>query len=167
MRRVLHGVDTVSEWTGKGLSTFILIVMGLLLFEITLRYVFNAPTIWVHETSQHLFGAYSVLAGAYVLFKRQHISVDVIYRHFSPRTRAILDLVTSIMFFLFVGTILVYGVQMALHSIELRETSISPWHPPVYPVKCLVPLGAFLILLQGLAHFIRALSMAVRGRELA
>lgn len=167
MKYVLNGVNTVSEWTGKGLSIIVLIIIGLLLGEITLRYVFNAPTIWVHETSQHLFGAYSVLAGAYVLFKRQHITVDVIYRRFSPRTRAILDLVTSIMFFLFVGAMLVYGVQMALYSIELRQTSISPWHPPVYPLKCLLPLGAFLILLQGLAHFIRALSMAVRGRELA
>jgi len=167
MRRVLHGVDTISEWTGKGLSVFILIIMGLLLFEITVRYVFNAPTIWAHEASSYFFGAYSVLAGAYILSKRQHVTVDVIYGRLSPRTRAVLDLVTSIMFFAFVGTLLVYGAQVALHSIELRETSFSPWHPPMYPIKCMLPLGAFLILLQGLAHFIRALSMAVRGRELA
>ena len=167
MKRVLHGVDTLSESTGKGLSIFVLVIMCLLLWEIMMRYAFNAPTIWVHETSQHLFGAYSVLAGAYILLKRQHIMVGVIYGRFSPRTRAILDLVTSIMFFLFVGTMLVHGAQMAAYSIERGETSFSPWHPPMYPLRCMLPLGAFLLLLQGLANFIRALSIAFKGRELA
>lgn len=166
MRRVLGGVDTVSEWSGKVVSMFIFLMIGILLWEITLRYVFNAPTIWGHESCQHLFGSYSVLAGAYVLLRFQHVRVDVIYGRFSPRGRAILDLVTYLIFFLFVGLMLWYGVKMGWHSVKIMEYSFSPWGPPIYPFKLTVPIAAFLILIQGLAHFIRALSMAIRGKEL-
>jgi len=167
MRCVLGGVDTVSEWSGKVIAMLIFPMIGVLLWEITLRYVFNAPTIWAHELSQHLFGSYSVLAGAYVLLRFQHVRVDVIYERFSPRGRAILDSVTHLMFFLFVGVLLVEGVQMAWCSVEIREFSNTPWAPPLYPLKLTVPIGAFLILIQGLAHFIRVLNMAITGRELA
>lgn len=167
MRRVLGGVDTVSEWSGKVLSMLIIIMISILLLEITLRYVFNAPTIWAHETCQHLFGSYSVLAGAYVLLHFQHVKVDVVYMRFPPRGRAILDLVTSLLFFLFIGLMLVYGVRMGWLAVKVMESSFSPWGPPIYPLKLTVPVAALLILLQGLAHFIRSLGMAIRGRELA
>jgi len=167
MRRVLGGVDTVSEWSGKVVSMLILFMLGILLMAVTLRYVFNAPSIWAHEACQHLFGSYSVLAGAYVLLHYRHVRVDVIYARFSPRGRAILDSVTYLIFFLFVGLMLVTGVKMGWHSVKIMEYSFSPWGPPIYPFKLTVPIAAFLILIQGLAHWIRALNMAITGRQLA
>lgn len=166
MRHVLRGIDAVSDWSGKLVSFLILFMMVILLVEITLRYVFNAPTIWAHETSQHLFGAYSVIAGAYVLLHFQHVKVDVIYARFSPRGQAIANSVTYLFFFLFVGLMLRYGIDIAWHAVEIKELSFSPWGPPIYPLKCCVPLGAGLILLQGLAHYIRFIHMAITGREL-
>lgn len=167
MTHVLGGVDTISEWSGKVVSMLILFMMCILLWEVTLRYAFNAPTMWAHETCQHMFGSYSVLAGAYVLLHYRHVRVDVIYGRFSPRGRAILDSVTYLIFFLFVGLMLVTGVQMAWHSVKIMEYSFSPWGPPIYPFKLTVPIAAFLILIQGLAHWIRVLNMAIRGKELA
>lgn len=167
MRHVLSGIDAISEWSGKLVSVLILFMMVVLLTEVTLRYVFNAPTIWAHETSQHMFGAYSVLAGAYVLLHFQHVRVDVIYARFSPRGRAIADSITYLLFFLFCGLMLKYGIDIATTAVKVKETTITYWHSPVYPAKCCVPLAAFLILLQGLAHYIRFLHKAITGRELA
>ena len=164
---VLSGIDTVSEWSGKVFSMIILIITGLLMFEITMRYIFNAPTIWAHETCQHLFAGYSILAGAYVLLYYAHVKVDVVYARFSPRRRAIIDSVTYLFFFIFVGLMLWHGIGMAAHSVRLNEVSFSPFAPPIWPLKLTIPIGAFLILLQGLAHFTRVLSMAVTGKELA
>jgi len=164
---VLGGIDTVSEWSGKIFSMIILIITGLLMFEITLRYIFNAPTIWVHETCQHLFAGYSILAGAYVLLYYAHVKVDVIYARFSPRRRAIIDSVTYSFFFVFVGLMLWHGIDMASDSVRIMEVSFSPFAPPIWPLKLTLPIGAFLILLQGLAHFSRVLSMAITGKELA
>ena len=166
MRRVLGGIDTISEWSGKIVSLLILVMVGVLLYEITLRYVFNAPTIWAHETSQHLFAAYSVLAGAYVLLHFEHVKVDILYSRLSLRARAILDSITYLMFFLFVIVMLVYGVQLASFAVKIKAASHTAWGPPIWPLRLMLPIGAFLILFQGLAHFIRALHAAILGKEL-
>ena len=164
---VLGVIDTVSEWSGKIFSMLILAITGILMYEITMRYVFNAPTIWAHETCQHLFGGYSILAGAYVLLYYAHVKVDIIYARFSPRGRAIIDSVTYLVFFVFVGLMLWHGIGLASHSVKIGEVSFSPFAPVIWPLKLTVPIGAFLIFLQGLAHFTRVLNMAITGKELA
>lgn len=167
MRRVLGGVEFVSDWSGRVLWVLILLIMVLLLWEITLRYIFNAPTIWAHETCQHIFGAYSVLAGAYVLLYHKHVKVDLLWSRFSPRGRAIIDSFTYLAFFLFIGIVLWQGWLIAWHAVQIMEVSLRPYPIPIYPLKLTVPIAAFMILLQGLAHFIRSLNMAITGRELA
>jgi len=166
MKRVLHGIDAISEWSGQVLGWLIVIMVGILLWEITLRYAFNSPTYWAHETAQHMFAAYSVLAGAYVLLHFQHVKVDFLYGRFPPRGRAILDLVTLLMFFLFIIVLLMLGVQQTLLCLRIKEIAIGVWGPPMYPVRSTIPIATFLIALQGLAHFIRSLSTAITGREL-
>ncbi len=167
MRRILAGIDAISEWSGKLVSVLIVIIMAILLLEVALRFLFNAPTIWIHELSMHMFGVYSVIAGAYVLLHDQHVKVDIIYLRFSPRTRAIIDSVTYLLFFLFIGMLLRYGIMIAWRAVELRQAvSPSPWGSPIWPTKLAVPVAAFLILLQGLAQFIRVLNIAIKGKEL-
>jgi len=164
--RLLHGIDAINERAGKAISILVVGMTGILCWEVILRYAFNAPTIWAHEVSGHIFAAYSVLGGAYVLLVNEHVRSDVVYARFSPRGRAILDLVTFPLFFMLLGLILVEGVPMALSSIEVREVTVSFLHSPVYPIKACIPIAAFLMLLQGLAHFIRALALVITGREL-
>lgn len=167
MRRVLAAIDFLSEWSGKLVSVLIFFLVGVLLWDVTLRFVFNSPTIWAHELSVHFFGAYSILAGAYVLLHHQHVKIDIFYIRFSARGRAIIDCFTYLMFFLFIGVMLKYGFDMAMRSVEFRETvSPSPWASPVWPTKLTIPLAALLMLLQGLAHFIRSLKLAITGKEL-
>jgi len=164
--RLLHGIDAINERAGKAISILVVCMTGILCWEVILRYAFNAPTIWAHEVSCHIFAAYSVLGGAYVLLVNEHVRSDVVYARFSPRGRAILDLVTFPLFFMLLGIILVEGIPMALSSIEVREVTVSFLHSPVYPIKTCIPIAAFLMLLQGLAHFIRALALVITGREL-
>lgn len=164
--RFLHGIDAINERAGKAISILVVCMIGIMCWEVILRYAFNAPTIWAHEVSGHIFAAYSVLGGAYVLLVNEHVRSDVIYARFSPRGRAIFDLVTFPLFFMLLGIILVEGAEMALRSIEVREITVSFLRSPVYPVKTCIPIAAFLMLLQGLAHFIRALALVITGREL-
>jgi TRAP-type mannitol/chloroaromatic compound transport system permease small subunit len=167
MRRVLAVIDFLSEWSGKLVSVLIYFLVGILLWDVTLRFVFNSPTIWAHELSVHFFGAYSVLAGAYVLLHHQHVKIDIFYIRLSKRGRAILDCCTYLMFFLFIWVMLKYGFEMAWRAVELRQTvSPSPWASPVWPTKLTIPVAALLMLLQGLAHFIRSLKLAITGKEL-
>jgi TRAP-type mannitol/chloroaromatic compound transport system permease small subunit len=129
-----------------------------------MRYIFDSPTIWVNEISGHIFGMYAVLGGGYVLLTQEHIKSDVLYARFSRKSQAIIDLVTSPIFFLLVGVIFFEGLEMAQKSIMYRETTVSFLRSPVYPVKACIPIAAFLLLLQGVAQFIRNLGVVFKGR---
>lgn len=164
-RSLLKIIDSISEWAGKCTSFLILPGIAVLAWEVISRYVLNQPTMWAHGTSQRLFAIYYVLGGAYVLRYRDHVNVDLIYSRFPLRTKAILDLITSLAFFAFCGVLLWQGLGFALTSLSQLEPDDTPWRAPVYPVKLMIPVGALLILLQGLANFSRNLVTAITGRK--
>ena len=164
-RSLLKIIDSISEWAGKCTSFLILPGIAVLAWEVISRYGFNQPTMWAHGTSQRLFAIYYILGGAYVLRYRDHVNVDLIYSRFPPRTKAILDLITSLAFFVFCGVLLWQGLGFAMTSLSQLEPDATPWRAPVYPVKLMIPVGALLILLQGLANFSRNLVTAITGRK--
>jgi TRAP-type mannitol/chloroaromatic compound transport system permease small subunit len=165
MKRFLQAIDRINEQTGKVVSYLILFLVGVILYEILVRYLFNSPTIWAHETSQMIYGAYVILLGGYVLQRGGHVNVDILYHRFKPRTRAIIDLFTWLLFFYFCGLLLWKGGEMAWDSFKVLETEPTAFAPPVYPIKMMIPLGALIILLQGLAKFIRDFNLAISGKE--
>ena len=157
MRCLLHVLDNIGDWSGKIISPLLAAVIVILIYEIVMRYVFNTPTNWAHETSQFLFASYALLSGAYTFRHRLHVNMDIIYNRFSPRMKAIVDLLTSFIALCFIISLLWWGGLTAWESVQLRETSTTNWAPPLYPVKLMLPLGAALLLLQWLAKFIRDL----------
>ena len=167
MRKALRVIDSISEWSGKTISFVILVIIAITVYEVVVRYAFNAPTPWSHEMASYLFGYLWVIGGAYALLKEQHVKMDLLYVRVPLRWRAILDLISAPLFFIFVGLILWKGWESAWLSLSILEHSSSDWGPPIYLVKIALPLGSFLLLLQGLAKFIRALSTASTGREAA
>lgn len=163
---VLKGIDAISEWSGKIISFLIFIGIGVLVYEVTARYVFNAPTIWAHGITQRLFASYAILLGAYCLQQGGHVRVDIIYNLFPLRARAILDLIMAVGFFLFCGVLLLWGADFAITSVQMQERCNTVFNAPLYPVKVMVPIGALLIILQGLANFVRSLFIAATGRSM-
>jgi TRAP-type mannitol/chloroaromatic compound transport system permease small subunit len=162
----VHVVDSINYYTGKYVSYFVLAFVILIGYEVLMRYAFKSPSIWAEEAAIMAHGIYFMLGGVYTLLHNKHINVDVLSRNWSPRTKAIIDCFTSVMFFFFIILLLWKGGEMALHSIEKLEHSMSVWRPIIYPVKSVVPLAAFLMLLQGIAQFIRNLTLGITGREL-
>ena len=75
-----------------------------------------------------------------------------------------LDIVTYILFFFpFLFVILYEGIKYAANSWAMRETSWSVFAPPLYPIKTVIPVMAFLLLIQGVAVFLRQLHIAIKG----
>jgi TRAP-type mannitol/chloroaromatic compound transport system permease small subunit len=165
VEKFLKTVDRISELSGKGVSFLVIPLVAVIMYELIARYVFQSPTIWVHETAQMIYGAYVILLGAYVLQRGGHVNVDILYGRFSRRTRAAIDLFTWLLFFYFCGLLLWMGGEMTWESFLVRETEPTSFAPPVYPIKAMIPIGAFLILLQGLAKFIRDLTLVITGKE--
>ena len=155
LKAFLKLIDAVNDRVGNLLSYFLFFFFVLLLMEVILRYFFNSPTVWANELAQMLFGAYAILAGGYILRTGGHVNVDILYSRLSRKQKAVLDIVTSSLFFLFCGMLLVYGGSLAWDSLARFEHSQSAWNPPLYPAKLMIPLAALLLMLQGLAKLIR------------
>jgi TRAP-type mannitol/chloroaromatic compound transport system permease small subunit len=159
----LHMIDHTNDWIGSHLSYLMVPFVLLTVFEVFMRYCLNTPTQWAEELVLLVFGPYSVLGGAYTFVHNLHIRVDVVWSHFSERKKAIADLITSLLFFFFVVLVLWKGGKMALESVRNLEHTQSVWSPVIYPTKLTIPVAAFLVLLQGLAKFIRDLYFVVEG----
>ncbi len=91
-------------------------------YEVMARYVFNSPTNWVHESMFLMFGMQYMLSGAFAYKEDQHVRVDVLYAKLSTRGKAIGDIVTSVFFFIFIGTMLWTGGRFALDAIASTST---------------------------------------------
>ena len=154
LRGFVNTINVVNDWVGDKLAYFLFGFFVLILLQVMLRYVFNAPTVWASELAQMLFGAYVVLSGGHILRVGGHVNVDIIYSRLSSRGKALIDICTSVLFFLFCGLLLVYGGSMAWDSVMQLETSGSAWDVPVYPLKLTIPLAALLLIFQGLAKLI-------------
>ena len=165
MRRFLSVIDRLNNRVGLTVSYLVLFIMGVTLFEVISRFIFNSPTVWAHETTEQLFGTYIILAGGYALLYKTHIRIDVLWRRLSPRGKVIADLATCGFAFLFLGVLLWTGIRMAWDSTQILEASESVWGPPIFPLKIFLAVGALLIFLQLIANTVRNLRQAITGVE--
>lgn len=162
----INFVENVSDIIGKIVGFLIYPIMLVLVYEVVMRYAFNSPTIWAHETSCMFYGTHFVLGGAYALRHDAFVNVEVLYMRFSKRTKAIIDLCSWTMFYIFVGVLFFEGLPWAWSSFTVREFSDSTWGPYIWPVKFTIPIAAFFMLLQGSTKTIKDAYMAITGREL-
>jgi TRAP-type mannitol/chloroaromatic compound transport system permease small subunit len=137
---------------GEFVAYWSIIAVFVYYYEVIVRYVFNSPTNWAHEGMFLMFGMQYLLAGGFCLRENAHVRVDVIYMHFSRKTKALVDVITSTFFFIFVITLLVTGWIFFNDSFSINEVSFTEWGIQYYPIKFALPLGAALILLQGIAR---------------
>ena len=160
----LRIIDKINKAVGEVSSFLIYILMGMILYEVILRYLFNSPTAWAHDLSTHVFAASVVLAGGYVLLHEGHVNMDVILKRLPTRAGAILNLVTYLFFFFFCVILIWKTWDGAVRAVGFMEVTNTPAHIPIYPVKALLPLGPILLLLQGIAKYIRYIQTAITGK---
>ena len=160
MKRVqsaLALIDAMNEWVGKIFSFIVIAIMLVAFMEVMLRYVFSRPTTWAWEVNVQLLALITFFGAGYTLLYNRHVKLDMLILRLSPRRRALVDLITGLFFFFACGLIIYEGVKAAWHSVSIREHLYTVFAPPIYPLKCLLPIGVSLLLLQGIAKFIRDL----------
>jgi TRAP-type mannitol/chloroaromatic compound transport system permease small subunit len=166
LRGLCRLVDAVSEYTARVAIWGVLALVFVLTWEVLLRSLFNMPTIWAHESTQYFFGFYFALGGAYCLKIGGMVRVDTVIRLFGPRTRALIEGVTGLVALIFMTALVWTGFEVAWDSIVHNEHSISPWGPPVYPLKIIALLGSVLLGMQSLVKLLRDLAFGLLGKEL-
>ena len=162
---VLRAIDSLSENTGKIVSWFMVLCVLFILYEVIMRYFFNDPTRWVFETTLMLWGAYFVMVTAWTHKVGGHVAVDIIYNRFPLRVRLTLDLVFCLVLCLpWIGALVIGGIDVAANAWKIKECTASPWGPPVYPIKTVLPIAFTLLGLQCLTKFVRDLVTLIRGK---
>jgi TRAP-type mannitol/chloroaromatic compound transport system permease small subunit len=155
--RFIYGIDQLSKTVGHALAWCIIILTRGTSYEVLVRYALNNPTSWAFDFSYIMYGALFFMAGAYALSRNGHVRGDFIYRMWRPRVQASVELTLYFLFF-FPGVLaLVYaGWLYGYDSFKIREVSVnSPVGIPVWQLKILIPFGAALLALQGLAESLR------------
>lgn len=164
MLRLVQIIDNISDYAGKVLSGSIIIITVILVFEVIMRYLFNDPTIWVHEVSGFIFVIWFMFGGSYALRHKAHVNVDLMYSRLKPRGKAILNIFTSMFVFLICWSFLWFGSKAAWGSLISLERSNTVWAPPFYPVKILIVIALIMFTLQVLADFIRSIYVATGSK---
>ena len=168
IRTVVRAVDRVAEWSGLLFCWLIVPLVFAMVYEVIARYAFNAATIWSYDISYMMYGSHFMLGAAYTLLRGGHIRTDIFYMKWSTRTKGIVD-ASLYLFLFFPGMALFFwmGLQEALQSWDIREVSdASPWRPPLYPLKTVIPVAAALIIIQGVSEFLKSFYAATKGHRL-
>jgi TRAP-type mannitol/chloroaromatic compound transport system permease small subunit len=165
MAPVVNGINAISETVGKAVSLLFIALVFTVSIDLLTRYFTGRSTFWAFDINYMIFGTNFMLAGAYAMKHDSHVRVDVIYQQFSPRTRAVLDVVFLALVMIPLSSFMFYSTWIDfLNSVAARETSmVSSWRPPIYPYKAVMPLAFLLLLLQSIGNFITSSVIAVKG----
>ncbi|ATX77619.1 MAG: TRAP transporter small permease [Reinekea forsetii] len=157
-------LDVWIDKLGNFVSYAFMVSVAISFYEIISRYFFDAPTIWVHETTIMICALCMAYGGAYCLARDSHIRIRVIYDVVGPKGKRILDIINgvlSVFYCLLIAYAAFILAEKALFNPlgEFRlETTGSAWDP-IYPA--LVKTGLFLVLitmtLQSLLHLVQAI----------
>lgn len=149
-------IDTINEKIGHAVSWALLIAVLICSGNAIVRYSLNTSSNAWLEIQWYLFSAIFLLASAYTLRRNEHVRIDVIAGRFSKRTQVWIDLLGFLIFLLpMTSIILYYAVPYAMVSFREQEVSSNAGGLIVWPAKILIPIGFFLLTLQGISELIK------------
>ena len=165
----IRRIDILSKSFGHAFSWCVLILTASTCFEVFMRYVLNSPTVWAFDMSYMMYGALFMMSGAYAVSRNSHVRGDFIYRKWSNRTQAKVDLTLYVIFFFPAIFAMVFtGSQYAFESMRILESSVnSPAGVPVWPLKMVIFVAGVTLLIAGAAEVMRCLVCLRTGEWLS
>ena len=179
MAKTIEFIDRNMLVTGKIVCWITVPLIFAMVYEVIGRHFFNRPTLWSFDVSRMLAGALFMLGAAYTLSKGIHIRADFLYRNWKVRNQAKVDLFLYLLFF-FPGFLVFFLVSFdyAYTSIcgrsdlmeclggkvRIQRAMDTTWMPVMWPLKSCMPIGAFLLLVQGISEVLKSYYAFVKGR---
>lgn len=157
--------DAVNRVIGRFAMYLIFAMMGILLYSVLSRTIFDSPVIWAVEMAQMTMAAYYLLGGGYSLQLDSHVRMDLVYGHWSIRRQAFADSITAFCLVSYLIVLLYGGISSTQYAIEYGQKNYSVWAPPMAPIKIVMTFGIFLMLLQAVSIFFKDLARA-RGEPI-
>ncbi|MBO7048931.1 MAG: TRAP transporter small permease subunit [Spirochaetia bacterium] len=152
-------IDRINDYVGKTTMWIAFIIMILTVYEVVSRYVFKVANDWIFEVTIMAIGAQWALCGGFALSKGAHVAIDILSGKCSKKVQAFLDIISYCIFF-FPTMIIIFikGIEFAGKSWAVKEVTWSRFPAPLYLQKTIIPVMAFLLLIQGVAMFVRRIN---------
>jgi len=158
-------IDFISEIFGRIGWLIILYAMFFGVSDVFLRYVLNAPSLWISTTVQVAMVTLACVGGVYALNDNAFVKLDLFYANFSPRKKAICDIITSIYTFLFLSVLIWKGYAAALMSIKINQMTPTSIPIPIYPMKIFIPISAIVMVLVVFKKLVQDIDTVVSGKK--
>ena len=166
IRAYVRWVDAINYRVGRFAMYLIYPMGGILLYSTVMRVIFGIPINWVLEMSQFMLSAYYLLGGAYSLQLDAHVRMDLFYGKMSAKTRTITDEFTILFVIFYLVVLFGGGISSTTYAIQYGQKNYTAWAPLLWPIKILMTLGIFLMLLQCISTFFKDFA-AARGKPIA
>jgi TRAP-type mannitol/chloroaromatic compound transport system permease small subunit len=140
-------IDLLAEYLGRFGWLLVIYCMSFGLYDVIMRYAFNKPSLWIGTTIQYAMVLLACVSGAYALNNDAFVKLDVFYANFSPRTKAICDIATYSLTFLYLTVLIWKGIGAAQASFAVKQVTTNAVPIPLYHLKAMIPFGAFTVLL--------------------
>jgi TRAP-type mannitol/chloroaromatic compound transport system permease small subunit len=162
----IRRIDAFTAATGKLVSLLLLFLVAAVCYECIARYLFNAPTHWVLETSVMANGSAFMLGCGYALLKGAHVRTDIFWERYSERWQGAIDLAAYLLLFFPTMVVLMWiSIDDAWYSFQIRETSVlTPLGAKMWPFRAAVPLAALLLIVQGVSEALKSWCALRTGR---
>lgn len=162
--KVLKGIvtfcDKLNEWIGSYLvSAAVFLFIAIIFSNVVMRYVFNTSFVFMAEVEWHLFAFIFMMGAGYTLLYDRHVRVDIFYSVIDAKKRALVNFL-GVTFFLLPSCYLVLttSIPWVITAYKIGEVSINPGGIPArFMLKAVLPVGYFLILLQGISLGIKSI----------
>ncbi|MCY4030914.1 MAG: TRAP transporter small permease subunit [Hyphomicrobiales bacterium] len=158
-------VDGLNRFVGRGTMYLIFVMMGILFYS-SVSKTFFTPALWTLEMAQFTMTAYYLLGGAYSMQMGSHVRMDLLYGSWTPRRQAWTDAFTVFFLLFYLGVLLYGGFSSTEYALRYGERSFSSWAPPMAPIKIIMTVAIFLMLLQAVSTLFKNIAQA-RGKILS
>lgn len=183
-RPITAAIDVLNYRVGQIIALLLVPLIAVVVFEVLSRNSFSilqnagfedlarslnlGPTLWVYDTSRMIAGVLFMAAAGYGLMRGVHIRADFLYRHWSVKTQATVDATLYLLFFIpsmvFFTVVAAEFWWLAFSTGETRQVD-SAWGPLLWPARLAMPVGAFLLTIQGIPEIFRAFHKMGKKRE--
>jgi len=150
IKRTFSFLELFIKWIGYLAATTLAILVMLVVYDATARYLFNTGSIALQELEWHLFDVVIMLGIAYTLQRASHVRVDIFYDNYSDKTRHVVNIIGALFFILPFSLLIIYvGFDFVMISFTQMEASSDPGGLSYrYIVKSLLPLSFVLLIVQ-------------------
>lgn len=152
---------------GRSVALFVLVIIGVMIFEMVSRGAFGHSVSWAGDLSSWLLVAFIFLGGPWAMARGNFVRVDAVFEHFPPLVKALVDtFLSTILFAALIGVLLSYGYDFAMKSFAMGERSATGgWDGPVWLAKAMVPAGATLLIAAWLLNLLKSWRTVIENRK--